>query len=216
MAIQLPAELASFIDNGGTVVHSPDGDWDLNIRPAEETEFGNVIPKTAVVIAENGCGDCLFLKRFKQKLGEKVFVFLDEEGRSEMFAKNITALLNAEAAEPPTLAPPEPPAKTVSLADLENVVMDPKRGTYRTTVLERFKAGSFGLEALPLLRKILDIDDIFLVLHAADCIGRLGPLVKESGDYEELQSQLQIIGSRVWDYSGLANAFGGCLEALQD
>lgn len=213
MSIELPSVLASFIANGGTTIPSEDGDWDLIILAAEDSDFREFISKDAVVIAENGCGDCLFLKKAKSALGKKVFVFLHEEDRTEIFAPDIAVILSAPAPKTPP-PKPAPPPKPVSLADLEKVVMDPQRGTYRSTVLERFKQGPFGVEALPLLRRILEIDDIFLVLHAAECIAKLGPRVKASDDYDELQRQLNVLGSKVWDYSGYANAFGDCLEAL--
>src|SRR3954470_2598755 len=163
MAAELPDALASFIKEGGCTLQCEDGDWDLNIVPAEDSPFRKELPKSAVMIAENGCGDCLFLKKSpKGATGKSVFVFWHEEDRCEKFAPDITALLKTPT---PTTASASidhaAPTKIISLADLEKVVTDPKRGSYRTEVMRRFKAGSFGLEALPLLRKILNYDDIF-------------------------------------------------------
>jgi len=98
---------------------------------------------------------------------------------------------------------------------LEKVVTDPRRGSYRAEVMKRYKAGSFGLEALPLLRKLLNYDDIFLVLEAAECVAKLGAAAKEAEDCEDLQNQLNITGSKIWDYSGYANAYSTCLDALE-
>jgi hypothetical protein len=169
------------------------------------------------MIAENGCGDCLFLKKSpKGAVGKKVFVFWHEEDRCEEFAPDIVALLKAP---PPKTAAAKTdnaaPTKTISLADLEKVVTDPKRGSYRAEVMRRFKSGAFGLEALPFLRKVLNYDDILLVLEAAECVAKLGSAAKEADEFEELQNQLTIIGSKVWDYSGYANAYSICLDTLE-
>jgi hypothetical protein len=216
MMVDLPKALADFIRDGGVTFHCDDGDWDLNIIPAEDSPFVNDLPKRSVVIAENGCGDCLFLKRTaKGSFGKKVLVFWHEENRSEEFAPEVAALLKEKAPVPGPSLMEESPVKTITLAELEKVVTDPKRGSYRAEVMRRFKAGAFGIEALPFLRAVLKYDDILLATEAIECIGKLGAAVKEVDDFDWLQHELTTVGSKVWDYSGYANAYSACLETLR-
>jgi hypothetical protein len=80
---KLPAELEAFIQSGNTTLACEDGGWDLRIAPRDSSDFRDELPARSVMIAENGSGDCLFLKASTDgKIGSKVFVFWHEEDRS--------------------------------------------------------------------------------------------------------------------------------------
>jgi hypothetical protein len=123
----VPTELTAFIDQGHTTIHADDGDWDLNLANRDDSDFKNELPPRSVVIAENGSGDCLFLKTSAAgKVDPKVFVYWHEEERDETFAKNLKDLITtsaknkAAAAKAPRTA--KSPAKKGSVADLEKAL----------------------------------------------------------------------------------------------
>ena len=118
---QLPPELTAFIKQDETTFHCDDGDWDLKIESRDDSDFKDELPPRSTMIAENGCGDCLFLKSSAAgKIDSKVFVYWHEEERSEMFAKSIKELIatsaknKAAAAKAPK--PAKAPASKASLA----------------------------------------------------------------------------------------------------
>lgn|SRR5690349_16129891 len=92
----------------------------------------------------------------------------------------------------------------------------------REEALARLQNTDFGLEALPLLRRALEDDYVGVVIKAAECIAKLGPdaLSCPAGQnnvkagWGELDSQLAVAGGKVWSYSGYANCYSACLEAL--
>jgi hypothetical protein len=96
----------------------------------------------------------------------------------------------------------------------------------RNEAMRQFRDGTFGLEALPLLRQLMarDEDVPTLILIAIACVGKLGPEAltcpagqKYSGPGDvprELEFQLYVLGGRVWNYSLCANCYSACLDAL--
>ena len=94
----------------------------------------------------------------------------------------------------------------------------------RAEALCEFRDGAFDTKALPLLRRALGDKYVEAVIHAAECIGKLGPaaldspaadaLVKAGDDRVDLVSQLVLAGGKVWGYSGYPNAYAACLGAL--
>lgn len=89
----------------------------------------------------------------------------------------------------------------------------------RSRAIDAFKQTDFGLEALPLLRKAIDDDDISVILTAIECIGKLGPqaLAGESPDRptpKGLAAKLLSLGNRLWSYSGYKNCYGTALRTL--
>ena len=96
--------------------------------------------------------------------------------------------------------------------------------TKRIDALLKFRAGSFGLEALPLLRQLMAEDEVTLVLRAVECVGKLGPeaLTCPAGQTysglgkvpAELEYQLYVLGGRIWGYSLYANCYSACLDVL--
>src|SRR5688572_8650550 len=210
MSVKLPPALDAFIQNGEGTFHCEDGDWDLAIIPGEKSEFSKELPKGALMIAENGSGDCLFLKGgARGKVGGKVFVYWHEEGRSEVFAPSLEKLIAISSEPTKQAAAPPSSSKQVSLAELEKAFEKPE-GLYEK--LKAFKGGSFGVEALPLLRRALIEDNVQTAIEAAECIAKLGPAAKRAGD--NLETELLVIGSKVWSYSLYCNCYSACLDAL--
>ncbi len=226
----LPSELNAFIKSEETTFYCDDGDWDLHIESREWSDFKDELPPRSTMIAENGCGDCLFLKTSAAgKTDTKVYVYWHEEERDEVFAKSLKELIsqstkNKAAAEKPKAAPA--PKGKASLQDLERALALP-HSSKRAAAVEKLKQSEFGIEALPLLRKALADDSIFTVLHAAECIARLGPeaatcpagqaselIAKPDTDHDDLFAQLRFRGAQIWSYSGYANAYSACLDAL--
>jgi len=122
----VPAELRAFIDQGHTTFHCGDGDWDLRIEDREDSDFKDDLPPKSIMIAENGSGDCLFLKTSAGgKTDSKVFVYWHEENRSEPFAKSIKALIAAsaenekQAAKQSQSAPPAGSSKSLDKMEQE-------------------------------------------------------------------------------------------------
>jgi hypothetical protein len=227
---QLPPELQQFIEHDHTTIHCEDGDWDLLIQRGEDSDFKDDVPARSTVIAENGCGDCLFLKTSTAgKIDPRVFVYWHEEERDEVFAKSIREMIadsekHRPAAEPTKAKPAA--KKTASLKDLEKALASP-HSLKRSEAMQEFRESEFGLDALPLLRRALADDYVSTVLLAAECIAELGPeaatcpageesmpVANSHVDHDDLMSQLMLRGGQVWSYSGYANCYAACLDAL--
>jgi hypothetical protein len=228
---QLPSELETFINNDETTFYCDDGDWELLIKPGESSDFKDELPPRATMIAENGCGDCLFLKTSPAgKIDAKVFVYWHEEERDEVFAKTIKELIassnknKAAAAKKPKAAKASAPS--MPLKEFEKKLAS-RKGHERWAVVQEFQKGDFGIEALPLLRRLLAEDDASMVIHAAECIAMLGreaatsdageanlPIADAHVDNGDLYDQLRHRGAQMWSYSGYANAYSTCLDAL--
>jgi hypothetical protein len=99
---RLPEALNAFLARGGKRFECDDGDWSIEIKPAEKDPSKNV-PHEALIIAGNGLGDVLFLKPLRSNsatLGETVYVFWHEEQRVAVFSNDVsqlTGLLPPEA-----------------------------------------------------------------------------------------------------------------------
>jgi hypothetical protein len=227
---QLPTELETFMKNDETTFHCDDGDWDLKIESGESSDFKSELPPRSTVIAENGCGDCLFLKTSAAgKPDAKVYVYWHEEDRDEVFAKSLKELISQSATNKARSAKPKraPASKgKASLDELEKALASSNSST-RAAAVEKLKKSEFGIEALPLLRKALADDYISTVIAAAECIAMLGPeaatcpageasqlVSKPDSDHDDLFAQLMARGAQIWSYSGYANAYSACLDAL--
>jgi hypothetical protein len=213
--MKLPKELEGFIQDGHGTFYCEDGDWDLALVPAEKSDFSKELPKGSMMIAENGSGDCLFLKE-KASGKSQVFVYWHEEGRAEVFAPTLQGLIESSAESREQKAAPARKGKKVSVKELEKASGNPK-GLYEN--LKAFKAGALDVEALPFLRKALLSDDVQVAIEAAECIGKLGPAAREAaeggGGAEDLETELFVTGSKVWSYSLYCNCYSACLEALR-
>jgi len=114
----------------------------------------------------------------------------------------------------------------MTIKELEIALKSPDH-LKRTEALREFRNGTFGPEALPLLRRLLSGGNgIQLILHAIECIAKLGPealtcpggkALVDSGWGREpvnLEWQLYVLGGRIWGYSLYANCYSTCLDAL--
>jgi hypothetical protein len=226
---QLPPELDAFVKNDETTFHCDDGDWELRIVARESSDFKDELPPRSTVIAENGCGDCLFLKSSAAgKVDGKVYVYWHEEERDEVFAKSLKELIaqstRKQAPEKPKASPA--PKSKATLQTLEQALAS-SNSSKRAKAVQELKKSEFGIEALPLLRKALADNDVSTVIAAAECIAMLGPAAATSPagqaselvarldpDHDDLFAQLTSRGAQIWSYSGYANAYGACLDAL--
>lgn len=112
----------------------------------------------------------------------------------------------------------------MNLKELRTILSSKDRQK-RTESLVKFREGKFGLEALPLLRELMTEEDVSVVIHAIECVAKLGPeaLTCPAGQtYSdpgknvpgELEWQLVVLGGRIWGYSLYANCYSACLAAL--
>ncbi len=93
--LPLPEMLEKFINDGGNIIKSDDGDWRLTIEPPPE-ELKTLFPEDALVFAANEAGDFLFIRRSasgQQAYGEEVSVFWHDEKRCEVYSEQLPALL---------------------------------------------------------------------------------------------------------------------------
>ena len=99
----LPNSLKAFIEKGHTVFRSEDGDWIVKIEIPAKTPYNKSIPLNSLIIANNGCGDCLFIRQnaLEQNTGSPtVFVYWHDEPRYEIYSDNINKLTNPEPPKP--------------------------------------------------------------------------------------------------------------------
>ena len=111
----------------------------------------------------------------------------------------------------------------MNIAELKKELAS-KDGNDRAEALRAFRDTDYDTKALALLRRALNDKYIQVVIAAAECIGRLGPaaldspaaqtLAKLGDDEVDLVTQLMLAGAKVWAYSGYANAYSTCLDAL--
>jgi hypothetical protein len=227
---QLPAELDAFLKSDESTFYCDDGDWNIKVVSGDSSDFSDELPPRSTMIAENGCGDCLFLKTSAAgNTDSKVHVYWHEEERDEVFAKSLKELIAQSAKNKPAAEKPKgAPARKgkASLEKLEQALAS-AHSSKRAAAVEDLKKSEFGLEALPLLRKALADDDVSTVIAAAECIAMLGPgaatcsagtaselVAKPVTDHDDLFAQLMARGAQVWSYSGYANAYSACLDAL--
>lgn len=111
----------------------------------------------------------------------------------------------------------------MTLKELKTALKSSENPEY-DDALQQLREGTFGLEALPLLRQLMAQEGITVVLTAIECVGKLGPEAltcpagqKYSGPGavpDELEWQLCVLGGRIWGYSLYANCYSACLDAL--
>jgi hypothetical protein len=213
----LPQELANYIKAGYTVFHCKDGEWELLIESQKDSPIGGELPPRSTVIAENGSGDFLFVRtQASGKFDSKVYVYWHEEERHEVFAKSLADLM--VAAKTPAAAKKKPATSKggPTVAQLDAALKLPKASA-RSETMRKFAQSDFGVDALPALRNALRDDDVDVAITAADCIAKLGPAVasdSDSFDDLEIADVLMEVGGKIWSYSGYANCYSSCLDAL--
>ncbi|HEY7088856.1 MAG TPA: hypothetical protein VH518_12250 [Tepidisphaeraceae bacterium] len=227
----LPKELSAYIKTDETQLHCDDGDWDLLIEPCEKSAYKNDLPPRSLVLAENGSGDCLFLKPTGGgKFDSKVFVHWHEEDRDDVFSRSLKELLATSEKYRCALEEGQPeksPAANAIPIEHWEAKLAKLKGHERWAVMREFARSDFGLEALPFLRRVLAEHDISMTILAAECIAKLGPaaaaspaaqsqepIVEPHVDKGDLMEQLRSRGAHLWTYSGYINAYPACLDAL--
>ncbi len=94
----IPEPLRCFLAEGGTTFRCDDGDWEVNIEFPPPAFLLGELPRSSVVIANNGCGDYLFLTEPEPSdsepgsFGNQVFVYWHEGGQIEQFAEDLRTL----------------------------------------------------------------------------------------------------------------------------
>lgn len=225
----IPDELSAFVKQGHTTFPCADGDWDLRIEDGYDSPVKFDLPSRSTVIAENGCGDFLFLRTTTAgKFDPKVYVFWHEEDNHEVFAKRLKELTEAKP-RPQSAARKPASKKSTDAGALKKLVkaLASSESSVREKALREFGKAEFGLEALPALRQALADDDVGPVEVAAQCIAKLEPsaltcpegqkslpVSNAKADIADLESQLLLQGSKVWSYSHFPNCYPACLQAL--
>jgi hypothetical protein len=107
----------------------------------------------------------------------------------------------------------------MTLEVLEKALKSPVHWKRSEAMRQFLKEADFGIEALPLLEKAIDDEDIVVILAAIECIGKLGPkvLTGESADINTprgLVAKLLSLGNQLWDYSGYKNCYSTSLQTL--
>ena len=99
----LPESLKRVIENGGTVFRGDDADWDIRVESVSDTPFKNDFPSDALIIANNGCGDCLFIRKTTpdaMSYAPEVYVYWHEERCYEKHSDDIENLTHPEPVNP--------------------------------------------------------------------------------------------------------------------
>ena len=103
----LPEALRKFLSGTKRVIQADDGDWMVSVKepPAYLVKW---VPQGALLIANNGCGDHLFLvpgTSAPASFAPKVQVYWHEGPHIEVFAEDVAALI-APPPPAPTKRPP--------------------------------------------------------------------------------------------------------------
>lgn len=103
----LPEPLREFLSNGKTQIATDNDDWTVSIQKPPGY-FKKVLPPGSVLLANNGCGDQLFLvpgASVSVRLDSKVHVYWHEGPHVELLAEDLGKLLNP----PPAAVTKRPP-----------------------------------------------------------------------------------------------------------
>ena len=103
MSAAIPAELQSFLASGKRKFRCDDGDWEVGVRLPADSPLKGALPPDSLIIANNGCGDHLFV-RSSDKSGS-VYVFWHEEQRHDTFSRTLGELTNPPPASPSPFKP---------------------------------------------------------------------------------------------------------------
>jgi hypothetical protein len=101
----IPELLRCFIARGGSVFRGDEDDWQVNIDTPLPRYLEGVLPRHALIVANNGCGDLLFLMSTDAPgpesgpFANRVFVYWHEGPSIEPFADDLRHL----TARPKTL-----------------------------------------------------------------------------------------------------------------
>ena len=93
----LPEPLRKFLADGKSEIHGDDGDWMVLVVQDVPKYCRKDLPEGSVIIANNGCGDHLFLTRRAGetiKFSPEVHVHWHEGPQVELYARDIEMLVN--------------------------------------------------------------------------------------------------------------------------
>lgn len=97
-ATKIPEPLRRFIAEGGSTFRCDDGDWEVSIELPVPIFLQNRLPRNSVIIANNGCGDYLFLTSQNvstsepDSLEDRVLVYWHETGEIDQFSPDVRML----------------------------------------------------------------------------------------------------------------------------
>jgi hypothetical protein len=102
----IPEPLRGFIARGGSVFRGDEDDWEVSIETPVPRYLEGVLPRHALIIANNGCGDLLFLEGTESKyFGDRVFVYWHEGATIEPFADHLRDLTDPSDPVPSSHGP---------------------------------------------------------------------------------------------------------------
>lgn len=103
---RIPEPLRRFMAEGGSTFRCDDGDWDVNIEFPPPAFLQGELPPHSLIIANNGCGDYLFLtsqdasESEPGSFGSQVFVYWHEGAEIEQFNDDLRMLTDLPDALP--------------------------------------------------------------------------------------------------------------------
>ncbi len=103
---RIPEPLHRFIAQGGAVFRCDDGDWEVGIEFPPPAFLQRALSPDSLIIANNGCGDYLFLKSRVAPNSEpgsfenRVFVYRHEGAEIEQFSDDLEMLTHPPASIP--------------------------------------------------------------------------------------------------------------------
>jgi hypothetical protein len=103
---RIPEPLRRFLAEGGAVFRCDDGDWDVRIELETPGFLQRALPPNALIIANNGCGDYLFVMSRDEPDSKAessrnpVFVYWHDEAAIREFKDDLCLLTNPPDPEP--------------------------------------------------------------------------------------------------------------------
>ena len=94
-AENLPISLKSYIDAENTTLLHQGNEWDIELSSSATNPWSKFLPADALIIANNGCGDYLYLQKDTESstYSPVVYVYWHEVNMSEEFADHIDQLV---------------------------------------------------------------------------------------------------------------------------
>lgn len=103
---RIPEPLLRFLAEGGTTFRCDDGDWEVKIEQPAPDFLQRALPPSSLIIANNGCGDFLFVvchywhNSEPGSLRNPVFVYWHDEAEIREFKDDLSLLTNPPDPEP--------------------------------------------------------------------------------------------------------------------
>ena len=103
---RVPEPLRRFLAEGGSTFRCDDGDWEVKIELPTSDFLQRELPPSSMIIANNGCGDVLFVIGHDASAAEPgslrnpVFVYWHDEAEIREFKDDLSLLTNPPDPEP--------------------------------------------------------------------------------------------------------------------